>query len=422
VSNPATARERLALTLATLNPVRDIVAQRVDAARPPDWCVRRGWVEFLVSLSEDRLRQAEAHGLGHYLTDLRDAPADLRALCDAVNELTALPRLNIEPFALSEPALRSVPQRKREQLSWLLGAVGPMAERAARIVDIGAGAGALTRLAAQGFQRDALGIERNPAQVAAARARAREAEPSLGPAARFVTHDACRDGLELGPNDLAIGLHACGELGDQLVRTAAAIGCDAALISCCLQKISGSLRQPLSEAFAGFGFPRGILGLTNQTAQPVGVEASIEQMLAARKVRYALFRMLRARGEELAPGAEMRGINRRRANAGLREVADAALKLRGLAEATEAELSTHERAAEVEFGQMRRLTLPRSMLARLVEVCITLDRAAYFEEHGLFTTVATLFERRVTPRNLCVFASRDRARLPEPELAERRPQ
>ena len=52
------------------------------------------------------------------------------------------------------------------------------------------------------------------------------------------------------------------------------------------------------------------------------------------------------------------------------------------------------------------------MLARLLEVTVVLDRAAALEESGHDVLVATLFDRAVTPRNIGLFASRDRARLP----------
>lgn len=213
-----------------------------------------------------------------------------------------------------------------------------------------------------------------------------------------------------------MGLHACGELGDELVRTAAEIGCDAALISCCLQKISAPCRQALSLAAGDLSFSRGVLGLTNQTAQPLGVEGTLEQILSARTVCYALFLLLRARGIELEPGAAMSGINRRQARYGLRAVAQQALTLRGLGAATDREIAHHEELATVHFRAMRRLSLPRAALARLVEVTITLDRAACFEEQGFCTCVGTLFDRAVTPRNIALFASRDRVRLPSPGI------
>ncbi len=142
------------------------------------------------------------------------------------------------------------------------------------------------------------------------------------------------------------------------------------------------------------------------------MEATLDATLAAREARYALHRLLRERGVDLAPGEEMRGINRRRAHAGLAVIAAQALSLRGLPAAGEAEIERHAAEARRSYAQVRRLSLPRSMLARLVEIAVVLDRAAALEESGHQVRVATLFERAVTPRNIALFASREGGRLP----------
>jgi SAM-dependent methyltransferase len=395
--------------LHTLLPVHDILDGRVDDVDPPAWCVDRGWVDFLLALGDDELRRCESEGLAARAPELRGAPASLVALASAVVECTRLPMLEIDRRAPPPSALRSVSERKREQLAALLGAVAPMAARAARIVDVGAGEGHFTRLAAELFDREALGIERNTVRVASATARAESRAneiDSVGNVARFVALDACREPLGFASDDLAVGLHACGEVGDRLITAAAEAGCEVALVSCCLQKIAGPTRAPLSRAAAGLTLRKDTLGLTNLTAQPVGIEASIDATIEARQVRFALLRLLRARGVVLAPGEEMRGINRRRAHRGLRDVAERALAQRALPCPTDAEVAHHEGESRRLYGVVRRLALPRSMLARLVEIAVVLDRAAALAESGARITVATFVQRAVTPRNIVILASR----------------
>ncbi len=391
--------EQLARVRDVALPVRDILERRVDDARVPAWCEARGWAPFLLGLSDAQVRDAEAHGLAEALP--RGAPASLQELARDVTAVTELPRA-LGSTPLASEALRSVRFRKRAQLSGLLAAVASMAEAAERIVDVGAGSGHFTRLSAELFQREAIGLERSSERVDAARRRA------SGGLASFVAVDALSD-LRFASTDLAIGLHACGELGDRLVQAAAHATCDLALVSCCLQKISSAVRAPLS---GGIELRREHLGLANLTAQPLGVEASIEVTIAARQTRYALGQLLRARGLSLEPGAEMSGINRRRANAGLDVVAAQALAQRGLPPPTTAELAHHRAQAEQDYALIRRLSLPRSMLARLVEVLVSLDRAAHLEQRGLAVRVVTLFDRAVSPRNIGIFASGQDLRLP----------
>jgi SAM-dependent methyltransferase len=263
--------QKLTRVLEVALPVRDVLEERVDSATPPAWCERRGWTAFLLSLDEATLASCEAQGLAALLPGLRHAPASLVELAEACDAVTQLPRLR-HATALENEALRSVRLRKRAQLSALLGAVTAMAAQAERIVDVGAGSGHFTRLSAELFERDAIGLERSVERVANANQLARSAGTMR---AQFVAVDA-RSNLAFSARDLAIGLHACGELGDHLVESAAAARCDLALVSCCLQKISVPVRQPLSRLATGAELRREHLGLTNLTAQPQGVDGDCD--------------------------------------------------------------------------------------------------------------------------------------------------
>lgn len=401
---------------STLLPVLDIVDGRVEDARVPDWCERRGWTRFLLELSPSDLARCETEGLATTAPFLDGAPADLLTLAARLRNLCSLPALPSPSATSAGPhtlEFRGVTSRKQAQLSALLAALTGLVPSARRIVDVGAGSGHFSRLSAQHFARETLGLEQNPARVERAIARARADVTPGAPLPSFAVMDAVREPLLLRRDDLAIGLHACGELGDALVRAAASSGADLVLVSCCLQKIAGTRRVALSSAAGDFGLRRETLGLSNLTSQAMGIETSIESTLRARQARYALRLLLQARGISVVPGAEMHGINRRRARGGLRELAELALEQRGLAQATSDEIARHELTAARHFEQLRRFSLPRNMLARAVELSVILDRAAHLEERGHTVRIATLFERAVTPRNIALFASRDASRLPE---------
>ena len=395
----------------TLAPALDIVAGRIQDERIPAWCEERGWTDFLLGLSAVDVERSEALGLAETVRTFGSVLADLVELVARVRAFAKLSKLDAMLVPGCNEDYRGVSFRKREQLSSLLGALPALATPARRIVDVGAGSGHLTRLAASHFERAALGLERCAERVVSANARADSQlrDPRFTP--QYVVMDACRAPLELTADDLAIGLHACGELGDALVLAVAESGAGLALVSCCLQKISAPARLPLSSR--GLALERETLGLSNLTSQAVGVETEIERTIAARRSRYALRCLLLARGLDIPSGAEMRGINRRRAHAGLAELAARALEQRGLPPASPAELRAHELGAARNFERMRRLSLPRNMLSRLVELSVVLDRALLLHERGYALAVATLCERAVTPRNIALFASRDRARLPQ---------
>ena len=403
----ASPRAALARALDVLEGAADVVRERVSDERAPSWADGRGWTEALDRLSDRELQACEEQGLCRVAPDLPGMPASLVDLALAVTAATELPSLDTDD---REPPLRTgVGARKRHQLAALLDAIAPMAAHKRRVVDIGAGKGHFSRAASEALAKEVLGLDRDPARV-------RAAIDLSAPDGRatFLRLDVFSEALPLGPDDLAVGLHACGEVGDRTAAAAAKAGSDLALVSCCLQKIQGDLRPPLSLAARARGaeLPRQILGLSNLTARAAGVERSLSETNRAREHRLALRLLLRSRGALVDHGEELRGINRRRALAGLEGIAERALEMRGLRPATAGELARAAEEAKLRFARMRRWNLPRSMLSRLIEVTVSLDRAAILEEHGLAAAVMTLVDPSVTARNIIVLASRDPARLP----------
>lgn len=401
------ARDSLVRALDVLESAADMVRERVGEAGAPAWAERRGWTEFLERLDDRELELCEEQGLARALQALPEAPTSLSALAHEVTAATQLTLLGAE--AVEPPALQGVRARKRHQLAALIAAIGPMAAHKRRIVDVGAGKGHFGRVASETLGKDVLGIERDAERVSAALALA--VGTSL---ATFVRLDVFSEAIPLGPDDLAVGLHACGEVGDRTASAAAATGSDLALVSCCLQKIREPARAPLSLTAKQRGavLPREILGLSNLTSRAEGVERPLAASLRAREHRLALRLLLKGRGITAEHGEELRGINRRQAHAGLPRIASLALALRGLPPATSAELELAAAEARRRWAEMRRWGLPRAMLARLIEVAVSYDRATLLEEHGLATSVVALVDPSVTTRNVAVFASRARERLP----------
>ena len=409
----ASRQGELASVLGVLIPVLDIVGEPIESAEPPRWCRARGWVEFLLGLSERELESCERLGTANGLAQLTNVPAELMALGVAVERVTRLPRLAAPRASVPQAALHGIGARKRQQLDALLGALAPLAESAERIVDVGAGSGHLSRLAAELFGRETWALDRDAERLRRGSQRNQQRTRSVGDlSVRFVQIDVGQEVLALEADDLAVGLHACGELGDRLVQAASTVGCDLVLISCCLQKTSAEQRLPVSRAAAGLALQKNLLGLTNLTSRTQGVEATLAANLRARETRLALRYLLRERGLELCAGEEMRGINRRRAQAGFDDLAHHALARLELPAPTEAELRAHAAAARRDYAIMRRLALPRNMLARLVELAVVLDRAALLEEHGRHVRLAQFVDQQVTPRNTVLFASSRFERLP----------
>ena len=116
----------------------------------------------------------------------------------------------------------------------------------------------------------------------------------------------------------------------------------------------------------------------------------------------------------LAGGAEMDGIQPRKAARGLEAVAAEALARRGLAlPPTAAELADADAAGAADFEELRRLALLEGVLGELLELIVLFDRALALSEAGLDVFVFRAFAASASDRNLAIAAAPKAARLDE---------
>jgi SAM-dependent methyltransferase len=383
---------------------RDLLHERPWDGEPTRALLDRGWAEGLLALSDPELRALELGGLAADWP-----PGTPTTLLELIGELREVCR--VEPLLFSptppRPDRRLESPRKRAQVDALARALEGRAESAARIVDVGSGHGHLTRELAETFGRPVLGLERSSSLTARARSLPSFASPS------FAVSDVLRDGIPLAAGDWAVALHACGELGDAVVREAAASGASVALVGCCLQKQRAAHRAPLChdddlEPSGGRGrlaLDKRLLGLSNLTARERGVEASFDDNLASRRRRLALHRLLSSVEPGLPFGAEIAGLNRRAARSDLPGLVARAFALRGLAQPSAESLAEAARWADEGHARARRLSLPRAAFSRVLEVFVLLDRALYLRERSYAVELGELFPAEVSARNLALFAT-----------------
>jgi len=367
---------------------RDVLEARPADGRPPAALVHRAWDAFLLALDDATLDALEIGGLEWP----EGTPASLLAMIEEARVVSAIPLL---PSVAATALRRRETPRKRAQIDAFARVIVPLAERAARVVDVGSGHGHLTRDIAARIARPVVGLERDPSL--AERARSLPMEPELS----FAVTDVLREGLSLRSDDCVIGLHTCGELGDAIVEAAAREGASVAFVGCCLQKRRSESRQSLCSELE---LSTRVLGLSNLTAGDVGVEATRDENLAARERRLALHRLLGERVGPLRFGSEIDGLNRRVAHGSLQLLVERAFARRGLPLPSRGDLERAANDARAQHARARRLSLPRAMLARPLEVFVLLDRASFLERHGLTVEIGVLFPNEVSARNLALLA------------------
>lgn len=398
--------QRLAALASALHEGAPLWRPRPFAEDPPPWAGAfpevAAWCEGLAPAELDALEAADRLPQG--------APPQLRAWRERLDALTALPPLAADDrptrFTLSTEAARLVPSRKRAQIEAFLGALALGPKRPLRVLDWCGGKGHLGR---------ALGArEHLPVTVLEREATYRDEALRLasrdGVTLDFVVGDALEDRHDLFDDTLlAVGLHACGELGTRLLAHAIADGAHTvALAPCCLHKIPGLVQHgyhPLSAAGRGCD-PRldhGSLRLA--TADEVVARPGLRRDRRRENAfRLGVDLLLREAGQPTYTplGTLPHDLVR----------ADFATFARGAAAHTGLPLPTRWDPARAEAAGWRRahraraFGLVRSLFRRAIEVWCALDRVAWLEEHGLTVTIGRFAPRAVTPRDIMILASR----------------
>lgn len=405
---------RRASAAALLGVHRDLLNSRPDvevrdARLEPDAAVdTRGWSPFLLGLTETELQRLEGAGVDG---DWSAAPASLQAFVDDVRRVTAVRQL-LDEVPRVAPR-RHEPWIKQRQIDVFSRWLARVAPDATRIVDVGSGHGHLTRALAAALGRPVVGLERDPAIAARARALAAHDDDVA-----FAVTDVVRSGLAVQAGDGVVGLHACGQLGDLAAVAVASAGVPATLafVGCCLQKQHDAWRHPLDDAEPRLSLPKPLLGLSNLTTRDTGVEAVRADNLAGRCRRIALRLLLADAGVVVRPRAELEGLNRRAAHEPLAVLVALAFGARGLALPSAPAIDAADVAAHTLHDRFRRLALPRSLLGRVIEVFVLFDRGLFLERRGFDVDVGVLFPAALSPRNLALVATSSPARRDRPSL------
>ena len=392
--------ERWEMLAAAIACYRDVLYGRAVDETLPAALVTRGFAGPLLSLSDAELRELEIAGSegtmpARFPPELFTLQALAKGLCD------------VPALASSAPVTRRLRRletpRKRAQVEALSQITMPLVRAARRVVDVGSGHGHLAREVAARIERPVVGLERDAAISAKARLLPHWDRLS------FEEIDVLSDGLALSEGDCALGLHACGELGDALAVAVAERAESLALVGCCLQKQRAEVRMPLMGARPGardVALPKALLGLSNFTPREQGVEATREENIAARERRHALHALLTAYAGPLRFGAEMDGLNRRAAHDDLPLMVARAFARRGLPAPSSRSIEDAARLAKALHDQLRRLTLPRILLGRVLEMFVLVDRGLYLERAGFNVVIGTAFPKEVSARNLTLLAQR----------------
>jgi len=379
--------DRLRALGAFLTETEHLWRPRPFAAEPLTWTAAHptvaAWAESLDIEAVEALQEADL--------DADGVPVELRGWAREAAALADVPTLVGSPGRLTPAVDR--PARGVRGRKWLqvhaFGAVALELPRPSRWVEWCSGKAHLGRALGRATGVGLTALERDPALCDAGRAAGGD---DVLFQAVDVRDPAVADHVPDGAT--IVGLHACGELSDALVRAAEARGASLLAAPCCPQKRRGAY-VPMSRAGRAVGLeldrPRLLLAVSGEHVGGGRIRRLRRRSLVWRAAFSALI------GEAYHPLPSIPDSGWR---GGFRAFAErwAAHEERPLPAEWDEDRVLTEAAERVR--RSRALGLVRAPFRACLELFTVLDRAAWLEEAGRSCDVGRFCPRDVTPRNL----------------------
>tara|TARA_R110002073_G_scaffold20812_7_gene74069 strand:+ start:4829 stop:6025 length:1197 start_codon:yes stop_codon:yes gene_type:complete len=325
------------------------------------------------------------------------------ALCAALCAFAPGPTTTIRAPAFDHFDSLHIPGRKWQQVLAFAGALG---QHEYPHVDWCAGKGHLSRIVQRNLQQPVHCIEWDASLVGIGRALAQQRGCDIHYHQQDVMQAlpaACADA-----DTVHIGLHACGELHQQLLRHVASTGARAVAMSpCCYHKVSSEHYVPLSRTaqLSRLRLDRPALHLAVQdTVTARRGERPLRELERWWRLAFdALQRDLRDTDAYLHVPSCKRELLR----AGFPEFCRWAAGCKQLELPATIDYAYYLQRGREKHRAIVRLELLRQLFNRPLELWLALDYALYLEQHGYRVHVTQFCDRSVSPRNVLIQGQRD---------------
>tara|TARA_R110001599_G_scaffold65838_2_gene185772 strand:- start:23550 stop:24737 length:1188 start_codon:yes stop_codon:yes gene_type:complete len=322
-------------------------------------------------------------------------------VADELHRLCQLPHLQSRSITNNRQLEHGVGGRKWDQITAFAGLV-PTGQP---IVEWCSGKGHLGRLLAADGATRVDSLERETALCKAGEKLAARAGVTM----TFHHCDVLRDQLDglLSASSHTVALHACGQLHMQLLQQVVARGGQAVSVApCCYYLIDEERYTPLSIAGqrSGLQLYKSDLHIPLRETVTGGARASRLRSLELRW-RLAFDCLQRGLREEDAY-LPLPTIPRKYLGGSATDFIHWAIDRKGLPPASAVQIDDCLLQAEARLPALQQMELVQQLFQRPLELWLALDRALYLEENGYQVVVGEFCERRLTPRNILIQASR----------------
>lgn len=372
------------------------------------------YIEELLQLTDDELYEFDCRRPVEKLKNTRT-----QKLVDSVKSLSSIPEIEKFPeIPLEDWAFKGVKFKKRHEIQKII----PVLKKLNRekpfhhIVDIGGGVGHLARTLAHyhGIESVSLDTNQDFQEQGKKRAERFRKLPGAKPLTFInLTFGEPKDEEKLkkivNPESLVIGLHTCGNLANDVMKTSLAFNTFGLLsFGCCYHKMDPEKDFPQSKTYSDHSFKMTLHSLTLATRDHGATPK--DEYTTKRLVkffRYILHFWL-CEKHQLTNIFDVGENNTRDYHGNFSDYAIPKLVNLGLALPKHEELDVFY----LKYSQSEKMqklyvaNLLRWQLGRALEIYLLLDRACYLIENGYHVQLESYFDESLSPRNIGILAYR----------------
>ncbi len=347
------------------------------------------WGKSIATFTDEELIQLE-----NLQFQELNLPDDYRLMLDKISSLLKLDQAEYRPQQIPKEHLKKMTLKKRHEIEILQGQL----EEDQSFVDIGSGAAHLSGVLLEGNDKTSICIDMDSdIQSIGKKKHAKILDRLQFETLKFHRHAD----LFGNPSDTLIGLHACGDLSCDIIEYGIHHKFKKIVsYGCCFHKLS---QFPMSKQ-TNLKVSNHALTMAAKSYKTMTLK-EFQQREKVKRFRYTLHFLM---FEHMDGGFVTLG------NASKADYEGAFHEycykyLPETKKFTPEFLTDFFTSKKDEYREYLCFGIIRSHLSRLLEVFINLDRCLYLKEQGYNVKLEEVFDRKLSPRNLCITAVLERS-------------
>lgn len=354
------------------------------------------WVEELAQLSLEELIDLEINKNTEKIKN-----PEFKSFINQVNTLIKIPQLKLKQTKIDPFLKRKMNAKKVYEIQTLKTLIDPI-EKITTFIDIGSGAGHLSSaLIVDQPRKKSFCIDLNSEFQSMGKEKLKRWTPDVLTRLQFIKMEISEETKYPfsyhQKNTLIIGLHSCGPLSTYLIKQ---IPQNILNFGCCYHKLKDEYNLSINACVDPLWFTNHALTSASKTHFKIDQEDYLKK-LAVKRYRYTLHYILK---EKL--NIDFMSIGNAKESDYQLEFADYAYKFsEDIKSITRDELINLYDKYQKKVHFVIRSGSLRALLARVIEVYLNLDRVLYLNENGVSSELLAIFDKEISPRNLCILSS-----------------